>query len=75
MLRCAQHDTGGDHSHGYAMGEQVMRRSLEVLAAKGDDAGGEMICLLQIFLLVALNHQLVHHYHVTVWQGFGWLQA
>src|SRR5947209_9823447 len=41
---------------------------LEVLAAKRDDTRGEVICFLQIFLLVSLDHQLVHHHNITIRQ-------
>src|SRR5256884_8002989 len=46
-----------------------------MLAAKGDDTGGKMICFLQILFFVCLNHQFVHHYYIAVRQRFRRLQA
>ncbi len=39
---------------------------LQMLAAKGDDTGGEMIRFLQILFFIGLDHQFVHHYYITV---------
>src|SRR5712692_7599372 len=46
-----------------------------MLAAKGDDTGGKMICFLQILFFISLDHQFVHHYNITVRQRFRWLQT
>ncbi len=50
-------------------------KSLQMLATQRNDAGCKMICLLQILLLVALNHQFVHHDHITIGQWLRRLQT
>src|SRR3981081_3250942 len=49
--------------------------SLKMLAAQRDDTGGKVICFLQIFLFIGLDHQLMHDHDITVGQGLRGLQA
>src|SRR5437588_9464175 len=46
-----------------------------MLAAKGDDTWGKMICFLQMLFFIGLDHQFVHHYYITVRQRFCRLQT
>src|SRR6266849_2803643 len=47
----------------------------QMLATQRDDTRRKMICLLQILLLIRLDHQLMHHHYITIRQRLSRLQA
>src|SRR5579883_3509682 len=48
---------------------------LEMLAAQRDNAGGEVVGLLQVLLFVGLDHQLMHDHNVAIRQRLCGLEA